>query len=131
METWKYVTNFIKTMKNRQIDGEFKAYSLPFPHFGTVHFRCASAYCSDCSPHEHDVLKPCEPITTAIGVGPIHGNRIDQIDAKRMEKERGHWVSTSHRGVLQRVSSRYVCMLLSSKLTCFHLFNLQDLRLKD
>lgn len=39
--------------------------------------------------------------------------------------------STSHRGVLQRVSSRYVCMLLSSKLTCFHLFNLQDLRLKD
>ena len=80
------------TMKNRRGTVELQTYSLPFPRFGPVHFRCASAHCSDCSPHEHDVLKPCEPIITAIGVGPTHGNSIDQIHVQRMEKERGHWV---------------------------------------
>lgn len=34
-------------------------------HFGAVHFRLASAHCTDCSSHIHDVLKPCQPITTA------------------------------------------------------------------
>lgn len=61
---------FLSTNKNNIMEVSYSPLVL---HFGAVHFRFASAHCTDCSTDIHDVLKPCQTITTAIGIGPTHG----------------------------------------------------------
>ena len=52
----------VKTFLNKNTENIFN--SLCSLHCGAIHFQHASAHCTDCSPHMHDVLKPCQPITT-------------------------------------------------------------------
>lgn len=72
------------------------SYSLLFLHFEAVHFRCASVHCTDCSPHIHDVLKPCQPIKTAVDMGPTHGTKF-MHEGWKSKAVTGF--STSHMGV--------------------------------
>lgn len=69
-------------------------YSLLFVHSGAIHFRCAFAHCTNCSPHIHDVLKPCQPITTAIDMIPAL--RVS-IDWTMMENKKGSQLQATWR----------------------------------
>lgn len=62
----------IFSSKNFENTLKLKFFNSLHLHFGAIHFRLASAHCTYCSPHIHDVLKPCQPITTTIGMGPTH-----------------------------------------------------------